>query len=83
MMVLCDEVLCVLHLTERLRVTIVWHTAEGAIWDWLKVSISTEGSVMLMFLFVTVPLTPDFVGVSRLWYSVLDSVLVNHLNIYY
>ena len=77
------KVLHILHLTERFGVTVVRHTAKGTVGNGLEISISSEGSVVLVDLFVSMSLTPSFISVSRLRHSVLDSVRVNHLIINY
>ena len=73
------EIFSILHLAERLSVTVVGHAAKRAIRNWFEISVSSEWGVMLVHFLVSVSLTPGFICVGRLGHSVLDSVLINHL----
>jgi hypothetical protein len=71
MVVFNDQVLHVSELTERLRMSIVWHATEAAIGHRLEVSVASEGSVVLVHFFVAMPLSPSLIFVGSLWDYIL------------
>ena len=72
MVVFNDQVLNVSELAEGLRMSIVWHATKAAIGYRLKVSIASEGSIVLMHFLVAMPLSPCFIFVCSFWDYVLD-----------
>ena len=61
MVLLYDEILGILELTEWFSMAIVGHTSESSIGDGLKVSVAAEGRIMLVDFFVAVTLAPNLI----------------------
>ena len=83
MVLLYDEILGILELTEWFSMAVVRHTTESTIGDWLEVSIAAEWSVVLMDFFVTMLCAPSLIVVCWLSDCILHCVRINHLMIIY
>jgi hypothetical protein len=79
MSVLVLEVLEVLQTLEGLSTLIVKDTTEGAIVNWLEISVSAERRVVLVSLLEMMLRTEVLVSVRRVDNMLLDCVLKYHI----
>lgn len=72
------QVFHIFKLAERLSMSVVGHTAECSVGNWFEVSVTSEGSIVLVDFFIPMALSPSFVIIRKFRHNVLDSVAVYH-----